>query len=913
MRIAGPISVLVVGVLGTLATLTAPAASASLEPSTLYVDQYVTCSDTGPGSLALPFCSIQGAANVVDPGQTVDIETIDGGEPYDAFTMARSGIATAPIRFVGIPSVNGKLPVLDQDAYPNPIITLDHIQYVDVSSLSMTVPSGENGVEVTGSSNVVIDRMNLALQGDPGNQTVGIDVSGTSSDVMVSRAQISGAGSDGISVDKGARDVAVTTNFIDMNYQTGVSVSDGVDTDVTSNSVYVTCGTGISLTGDSSATVENNAVLMAVDDCSTIDTGLTVSADSASGVDADYDSVYVPSGDLEYSWSGATYETAAAFYAATGQGEHDSDLSVDDLGSPLPNGSQLIDSANCYAPGELSTDYQGSPRIADPLSSNTGNGACHADRGAVQQQDFMYDPIWTSSSMEATAPLTITLNVSSSWPQSYWHETYSVTVSFGDGSDPVTATPGAEITHTYSSPGAYELTTTETDTSGSSQISFSEVVAATTKPAKIAASAGPLIVQTSYGPAIELVSAAIGISEGSDAWEFTPSTLRTWTTFWHPGTYPVTVSETDVLGRVSTAKTSVTVGVGFTPVGPYTGFDKTIPAHSVVKLSDEAIDAAGQYGAFVNVAVSNEAKSGSLDVYPNGRARPADATLSFRAGQTTATNTLATFALGGADFYNNSGGPIRLTITTFGSEGPTASLLADTYEPAGPVQVLNTTKISGDSHAAIMISGAHGVPADAAAAVLDITASNTKATGYLTAYPQGKTDPDVVDAAWTAGQEVTDQVVVPLKDGKVVLQNSSRGAASFAVDLVGYYDTYGTAAVFLPGSDVRLLKVRVAPHAVVKLHLDGASGLPSSGVSAALVNLTASGALAGGWVTAYPNGPVRPNTASLSYLPGTTESNAATVPVGRGGDTDFYNNGSKPIIITVDLIGAYYTYPSLLP
>ncbi|HEY2696356.1 MAG TPA: hypothetical protein VGJ45_12870, partial [Pseudonocardiaceae bacterium] len=69
----------------TLLALTAPvllaaalcssAAADTAPPTTLYVDNLIDsgCNDTGPGTLAEPFCTIQHAADVALPGQTVDI------------------------------------------------------------------------------------------------------------------------------------------------------------------------------------------------------------------------------------------------------------------------------------------------------------------------------------------------------------------------------------------------------------------------------------------------------------------------------------------------------------------------------------------------------------------------------------------------------------------------------------------------------------------------------------------------------------------------------------------------------------------------------------------------------------------------------------------------------------------------
>ncbi|WP_329367531.1 DUF1565 domain-containing protein [Streptomyces sp. NBC_00669] len=47
--------------------------SADAPPADLYVGQGLSCGESGPGTQAVPFCTVQEAADVVVPGQTVHI------------------------------------------------------------------------------------------------------------------------------------------------------------------------------------------------------------------------------------------------------------------------------------------------------------------------------------------------------------------------------------------------------------------------------------------------------------------------------------------------------------------------------------------------------------------------------------------------------------------------------------------------------------------------------------------------------------------------------------------------------------------------------------------------------------------------------------------------------------------------
>ena len=91
-RLAGLVPVLLAaGFLGSQAVQAAPV------PATLYVDQSAAgCSDSGPGSQAEPFCTIQAAANAVTAGQTVAIDGGSNAEYRENVTIKNSGTRRPP-------------------------------------------------------------------------------------------------------------------------------------------------------------------------------------------------------------------------------------------------------------------------------------------------------------------------------------------------------------------------------------------------------------------------------------------------------------------------------------------------------------------------------------------------------------------------------------------------------------------------------------------------------------------------------------------------------------------------------------------------------------------------------------------------------------------------------------------------
>lgn len=220
------------------------------------------------------------------------------------------------------------------------------------------------------------------------------------------------------------------------------------------------------------------------------------------------------------------------------------------------------------------------------------------------------------------------------------------------------------------------------------------------------------------------------------------------------------------------------------------------------------------------------------------------------------------------------------------------------------------------------------VPSTAGAVVLDVTAVNPTASGFLSVYPTGSiSDPATADANGTltsnlnfaAGQTVANLVEVPLSSsGSVTIYNNA-GTTGVDVDVFGYYSplpsTGATSGLYNPISPTRVLGTdaagqSVAQNSTTPVTVAGVDGVPSN-ATAVVVNLTASDATAGGYVSAYAAGSTQPTVSNLNYAAGQVVANRAVVPVGSNGQIDLYNSfgpgvTSGSVNLDVDLDG-YYT------
>jgi hypothetical protein len=187
----------------------APAAQASPASSVLYVDAgTASCSDSGPGSQAQPFCSIQAAANMVNPGQTVQIT----GGPYGPVTVTRSGTPSEPITFTG--ATPGTITPEIASTATQPAMEITNASDIVVSYLYLQHSAAQDGVDLSGSHDITLDRMVISDNEPSLSSPSGISIDGTSSHVTVSRSEILGEWGYGLRAETGAQQITVTTNFI---------------------------------------------------------------------------------------------------------------------------------------------------------------------------------------------------------------------------------------------------------------------------------------------------------------------------------------------------------------------------------------------------------------------------------------------------------------------------------------------------------------------------------------------------------------------------------------------------------------------------------------------------------------------------------------------------------------------------
>jgi YVTN family beta-propeller protein len=404
------------------------------------------------------------------------------------------------------------------------------------------------------------------------------------------------------------------------------------------------------------------------------------------------------------------------------------------------------------------------------------------------------------------------------------------------------------------------------------------------------------------------------------------------------GSYPIEVTATNGYGTATLAFTLTVAQPTYIPVGPVRmldtrngtgGYSAPVGPGQTISLQVEGVDgvpASGVTAVVLNVTATDPTASSYVTVYPAGETRPTASNLNFTAGETIpnlVTVPLADGAVDGAiDFYNNSGN-VNLVADLEGYY-TTGATGGSTFVPLGPVRVLDTRNGTGGYSSPVgpggtiilQVTGVDGVPATGVtAAVLNVTATDPTASSYVTVYPAG-VRPTASNLNFTAGETIPNLVVVPVSSaGQVALYNNS-GSVNLVADLAGYYTSGGAGSAFVPLGPVRVLDTRngtggysapVGPGGTIALQIEGVGGVPATGVTAVVLNVTATEPTASSYVTVYPAGETRPTASNLNFTAGETIPNLVVVPVGADGDIDFYNNSGSTDLVA-DLAG-YFVGP----
>lgn len=244
--------------------------------------------------------------------------------------------------------------------------------------------------------------------------------------------------------------------------------------------------------------------------------------------------------------------------------------------------------------------------------------------------------------------------------------------------------------------------------------------------------------------------------------------------------------------------------------------------------------------------------------------------------------------------------------------------------------------------------GAHPIPGNATAAVLNVTEVAGTGGGLLTVYPYGSVNrPTASNLNFPPGKVISNLVTVTVGTGGAVDIYNALGSTNVIVDVEGYFTVHPSSdfpGLFHPMTPVRLCDTRhttvceghgiVGSGTSIVVTLASAGGVPSDGTAGAVVvNLTGVAGNASTYLSVFPTNAsgecVPTGTSTINLLPGAVAANRAMVELGpttSGGPDDAIcvYNAVGSINVLVDVNGWYggatatatptgYQYQALAP
>lgn len=218
---------------------------------------------------------------------------------------------------------------------------------------------------------------------------------------------------------------------------------------------------------------------------------------------------------------------------------------------------------------------------------------------------------------------------------------------------------------------------------------------------------------------------------------------------------------------------------------------KVAPGSTTTLTLPKAAQLPGTVGAVLDITATGGTSSGVVTVYCGSR--PSTSNLNYRAGQTVSNLVVTKVCSGGKIEIYNSGGHVHLIADLQGTYINLDGGGGSPFVPANPTRFLDTRNGTGaptaplgaNSTLTVKVAGVHGVAADAAAVLVNLTGVAPTSGTHLTAYGAGSL-PNVYNDSLSTGETRPVLAVIPVDaNGNIHIHNAS-GALNVVADLEGY-------------------------------------------------------------------------------------------------------------------------------
>jgi len=214
---------------------------------------------------------------------------------------------------------------------------------------------------------------------------------------------------------------------------------------------------------------------------------------------------------------------------------------------------------------------------------------------------------------------------------------------------------------------------------------------------------------------------------------------------------------------------------------------------------------------------------------------------------------------------------------------------------------------------AFPFAGQYGIPADATAVALNLTAVDASVPTYVSVWPGGTLKPFTANLNPVPGTAVPNLVIGQLGPAGTLSFYNNSGTVNLVADVVGY---------FTPSSNLRLRALtpqrlldtrdgtgdmlgKVAAGSTINLKVTERGGVPANAKAVAL-NITVTEPDSPSYLTVWPAGDTRPLASSVNMVASQTVPNMVLARVGADGKVSIYNHSGNTHVVA-DVVAAFAT------
>ncbi|MCM1975747.1 PKD domain-containing protein [Streptomyces sp. G1] len=233
-------------------------------------------------------------------------------------------------------------------------------------------------------------------------------------------------------------------------------------------------------------------------------------------------------------------------------------------------------------------------------------------------------------------------------------------------------------------------------------------------------------------------------------------------------------------------------GDRFSPLAPTRVLDTRTTGGALAAAKTRTVKVAGVNGVpadatavALNLTGTGAKEPAHVIAYPDPAKRPATSNLNVEPGKDKSNQVIVPVGPNGTITLFTNTGSTHVILDAVGYYGKDGKALFTPVVPKRLADTRTTGKVAPGATTTVS-----GLPAGAVGAVLNVTATDTTAPGFLTAYGSGGTLPGASSLNTLPGRTVPNHVMTPVgPGGKVSIFNSYGGPNHVITDLLGYFTT----------------------------------------------------------------------------------------------------------------------------